>query len=39
VLLTLGEQEKIPLRISERMAAKLGLDSSESGPARPRFNP
>ncbi len=35
VLLTLGEREKIPLRISERMAAKLGLDSTEIRPAHP----
>jgi hypothetical protein len=38
VLLTLGEQEKIPLCISERMAAKLGLDSSENRAAHPRID-
>jgi hypothetical protein len=25
ILLTLGEQERIPMRISERMARKLGI--------------
>jgi hypothetical protein len=38
VLLTLGEKEKIPLRISERMAAKLGLDSPENRAAHTRID-
>ena len=37
VVLTLGEQERIPMRISERMAAKLGFLDSKIDFANPRF--
>jgi len=37
VVLTLGEQERIPMRISERMARKLGFLDSKIDFANPRF--
>jgi len=33
VVLTLGDQERVPMRISERMARKLGIGESQMGVA------